>query len=248
LKVPDRRKHRGPHPKDAKLFDREQQPVLSDAVGDLSWLLTRAYNPRSALTLVGNRYRLNKRQRTAVGRASCSDQDQGRRAMNEVSAPSSGRSILVDGYNILTTIEAALSGGILLLCRDGCVRDMASMRGTYHHVEETKPALDLIASYIDRLQPAECVWYLDSPVSNSGRLKQYILERVAGRPTQWQVQLVKDPDRILCRAAEIVISADSQILNCCQRWHNLVSRLTAELAPPVNLLDLTGRPSSAAHY
>ena len=37
-----------------------------------------------------------------------------------------------------------MGGGIVLLARDGCYRDMASMHGTYRKVAETVPALEAI--------------------------------------------------------------------------------------------------------
>ena len=40
--VPDTRKHRGPHPEDARLFADAMLPRLRAAVADLSWLLTPA--------------------------------------------------------------------------------------------------------------------------------------------------------------------------------------------------------------
>ncbi len=52
--------------------------------------------------------------------------------------------VLLDGYNVLTTVEAALAGGVLLEGRDGCYRDMASMAGRFHWVEETAPAVESI--------------------------------------------------------------------------------------------------------
>ena len=72
--VPDQRKHRGPHPEDGPLFAPANWPDLRCAVSHLSWLLTRAYAWESALKLVGDRFRLNARQRLAVQRSACSDQ------------------------------------------------------------------------------------------------------------------------------------------------------------------------------
>ncbi len=56
--MPDRRKHRGPHPEDRRLFAPEALPRLRAAAGDLSWLLSRGYAPESSLKLVGDRYAL----------------------------------------------------------------------------------------------------------------------------------------------------------------------------------------------
>src|SRR6267143_2036128 len=109
---PDIRKHRGAHPEDRKLFAEEQVPVLRTAVGELSWLLTRDYSLKGALKLVGDRYTLTDRQRLAVARAACSDQSKERRATSLVHAGEvAGQDLIVDGFNIIITVEAALSGG-----------------------------------------------------------------------------------------------------------------------------------------
>ena len=59
-------------------------PALRQAVADLSWLLERGYAEKSSLKLVGDRYDLLARQRTAVGRCACSDADVARRSGRRV--------------------------------------------------------------------------------------------------------------------------------------------------------------------
>ena len=105
-----------------------------------------------------------------------------------------GCRIEIDGYNVLTTIEAALSGGVLLLARDGALRDMASMHGSYRKVDETRPALELIGQTLAGFGVSEALWLLDRPVSNSGRLKKIIEDLAGQRGWTWQVELVHDPD------------------------------------------------------
>jgi hypothetical protein len=77
--------------------------------------------------------------------------------------------VLVDGFNRLITIEAALSGGALLLCRDGCLRDLASVHGSYRSVQETDEAIRIAGEVLGDLGPAAVSWLRDSPVSNSVR-------------------------------------------------------------------------------
>jgi hypothetical protein len=220
--VPDRRTHRGPHPEDARLFAAEIHADLSQAVGDLCWLFTRGYAPDSSLKLVGDRHGLVARQRVAVARCSCSDGDGDRRRMHEVTAQSlSNRSLKLDGYNVLTTIEAALSGGVILAARDGTFRDMASMHGTYRKVAETLPALELLGDELADLNLAECIWYLDRPVSNSGRLKSLMEELARKKGWPWQVELAQNPDALLAESPEVVATADSVVLDRCRWWCNL---------------------------
>lgn len=237
--MPDQRHHRGAHPEDAELFSAAQQPALKSAVADLSWLLTRAYATPSALKLVGDRFNLSQRQRLAVMRAACSDQALAdRRARMLPIADISGRTVLLDGYNVLTTIEAALSGGVVLACRDGCYRDMASIHGTYRKVEETPPALTLIGQTAAELAVAGCTWYLDSPVSNSGRLKALILDLAGQHGWKWNVEVVLNPDAVLSQSDGIIATADSVVLDRCGSWVNLAKEIVARRCAEAWVIDM----------
>jgi len=240
--VPDRRSHRGPHPEDARLFAPETHPTLARATSDLSWLLSRGYAAPSAVKLVGDRYDLTARQRVAMQRCACSDADRTRRRQHEVPAEdAAGVTLLLDGYNVLTTVEAAMAGGVILLGRDGCYRDMASMHGSYRKVAETRPALELIGQTAAELGIAGCTWYLDRPVSNSGRLKTIIYEVGGQHGWPWTVELVPDPDPLLIESPQIVATADSVILDGCARWLNLARRAVDDHLPDVEPVDLGGR-------
>ena len=140
--MPDKRKHRGRHPDDDRLFADPLLETLRTAVAEYSWLLTRGYAVDSALKLVGDRHGLTARQRMAVRRSACTDHALRRRANAMITLGEvGGRSVGIDGYNLLITVESGLSGGLILIGRDGCYRDLASIHGTYRKVEETVPAL-----------------------------------------------------------------------------------------------------------
>lgn len=237
--MPDQRRHRGPHPEDLRLFAPEVWPVLREATADLSWLLSRRYSHDSAVKLVGDRYGLVARQRIAVSRCAASDDDIARRCSHQVAAQQlAQRPLWLDGYNVLTTIEAALAGGILLAARDGAMRDMASMHGSYRKVAETVTALELLGGTIASLGVVEAFWLLDRPVSNSGRLKQ-IMERLAAqRGWPWRIELVADPDAVLSESGEVVATADSGILDCCGAWYNLARETVAAHVPQARVVDL----------
>jgi hypothetical protein len=223
--LPDTRKHRGPHPEDRQLFAADVWPRLREATRDLSWLLSRGYAAVSALKIVGDRYSLDARQRVAVSRCACGEGALAARQRHRMEPADIGRRALwIDGYNALTTIEAALSGGVLLHARDGCYRDMASMHGTYRKVHETIPAIELLGAVLSEWRVANCRWLLDQPVSNSGRLKALMRRAAETHGWDWQIELVADPDRVLCDAdssAEIVATSDSQVLDRARGWLNL---------------------------
>ena len=234
--MPDVRRHRGPHPEDARLFGLDQLESLQAAVGDLNWLLTRGYAITSSLKLVGDRFGLDQRQRIAISRCAASDQAVERRRRHECQlADVRSAQLWIDGYNLLTTVEAALAGGVILVGRDGCYRDMASMHGSYRKVAETLPALEMIGATLQRAGAGTVRWLLDSPVSNSGRLKAIITNLAAQNGWNWAVELVTNPDPILARSEQIVVSADSAIIDACPRWLNLVRAVVGNDAWIVSL-------------
>jgi hypothetical protein len=239
--LPDRRAHRGPNPEDAVSFAPEQWPRLREAVADLSLLLTKGYSQKSALKLIGDHFQLTMRQRMAVMRSACSDASLARRRTTEVAADTlAGRPLLLDGYNVLTSMEAALAGGVLLLARDGCYRDLASMHGTFRKVEETHPAVLLMGEVLAGLGVGVCTWYLDSPVSNSGRLRGMLRDAASTHSWQWEVELVASPDRVLAASPETIATADSVILDRCTRWFNLARYAIGQACPSAPVVDLRG--------
>ena len=243
--MPDKRRHRGPHPDDEMLFAAATVPTLRAAVAELSWLLSRGYASDSGLKLVGDRHNLTARQRMAVRRCACgSSCVRDREAKRLASTNVREARFAVDGYNLLITIESALAGGVILIGRDGCYRDLASIHGTYRRVCETGPALGMILDVIDDIGPAGVDWYLDRPVSNSGRLKTLIAgfieaRKVVGRSiAELNIRLVDNPDQVLGNYDGIVATSDSVVLDRCRRWMNLASEIIDERIPEAFKVDL----------
>ena len=204
--MPDTRTHRGPHPEDGRLFDPAAWPALRQATAELCWLLSRKYAAPSALKLVGDRHQLSVRQRQAVERCACSDTARRQRESRRAGpADLAGRSLCLDGYNVLTTVEVALEllGG------------MAAVYGS-----------------------TTWLWYLDRPVSNSGRLKTIMQELAAARGWRWQIELVQSPDGVLAATPEIIATADSAVLDRCRRWFNLAREVVDRHVPGARIVPL----------
>ncbi|MFH1371971.1 MAG: DUF434 domain-containing protein [Planctomycetota bacterium] len=238
--MPDKRIHRGQHPSDEKLFAPDKIPVLRQAVADYSLLLTKGYAEKSSLKLVGDRFALTERQRLAVMRCSCSDEPLASRKSRQLRIGAvAGQAIAIDGYNILITIEAAMSGGMIFVGRDGCCRDLASIHGTYRKVTETTPAVELIGNFLQQIGETHILWLLDSPVSNSGRLKTLIREVAEKNNWNWQIELVISPDARLIKSEAIVASSDSVILDGCVKWVNLAGELIKTKLPNTHIIDFS---------
>lgn len=232
--------HRGAHPADQNLFAADQHAALRQAVADLSWLLTKGYAPAASLKLVGDHFNLRERQRLAIARAACSDQQRARRQQSCLPFEAlAGRELWLDGFNLIVTLEAALSGGVLLQCRDGCVRDLSSVHGSYRTVSETERAIQLIGDTLQAAQPAAVTWLLDQPVSNSGRLAERLRAQAAAQGWPWQVAVVMNPDKDICAADKLTLTSDSNILDHVSHWFNLTRHILETPLPHAWLVDLS---------
>ncbi|HUO06753.1 MAG TPA: DUF434 domain-containing protein [Phycisphaerae bacterium] len=246
--MPDTRQHRGPHPEDPSLFAPANYPALQSATYDLSWLLSHGYALPSSLKIVGDRYQLTERQRLAIMRSSCSDLSLHLRQQNQLPIQAAEKiPLLIDGYNLLTTIEAALGHSFLLLGRDHCLRDLASMHGHYKRVAETTPALELIGQSLADLQTPTAHFLLDAPVSNSARLKTVMQQLASQKHWPWQISLLPDPDPILAKSTEIIVTADSIILDGSRnpkdhappKWLNLALHIVTTHIPSATIIPMT---------
>ena len=237
--MPDRRTKRGAHPKDEACFGPKTLPILRQAVADLSWLQSKGYSDRAALTLVGDRYSLRDRQRKALQRCAAGDAQVLGREKGRVEVESlAHENLIIDGYNVILSLEAALCDGVLLIARDGALRDIAAMSSHYRRVHATRPAIELLAEFVDHSQCNSVHLLLDRPVSNSGRLKQLISETVANRSTAWEVSLTDRTDQTLIASPKIVATADSAVLDRCDRWFNLARTLVEQKIPGAWIVDL----------
>lgn len=238
--MPDIRKHRGAHPEDRKLFAAEQLVALRTAVNELSWLLTRGYAIQGAVKLVGDRHALTHRQRLAVTRAACSDQSKARRASIRIEIEGlEAADLIIDGFNLIITIEAALSSGVLFRCRDGCIRDLSSVHGSYRSVDETAVAIQLIGESLAALKTKSVRWLLDRPVSNSGRLAKRIRDCAEPNGWPWTVETSFNPDREIVSSNRIVITSDGPLLDQVNQWTNFNRHLIEKRLEAAWLVDLS---------
>lgn len=238
--MPDKRTHRGAHPEDAQLFAARHVGNLRSAVADYSLLLSKGYAPKSSLKLVGDRFSLTDRQRLAVMRCGCSDTQLEIRRANEVNVSElEAEPIIIDGYNVLITAEAALSGAPIFWARDGCYRDLASIHGSYRKVTETIPAIELVAKCLGDLRIESTLWLFDSPVSNSGRLKTIIGSLAEENSWPWEIELLPNPDVKLIETGMIAATSDSDVLDKCGKWTNLTAHIIATAIPKAQIIDLS---------
>lgn len=228
---------------DERWFSKDAVVLLQRAQEEIVWLLDRNYKISTIIELVGGHYQLSARQRIALQRACCTSKQNECRRQKLQSLQAAKKNILyIDGFNLIITLEVALSNSILIMGSDGCIRDIAGLRGTYRLIDKTQGALELIGRALNELEIPYCKFYLDSPVSNSGRLKSAILEHAENWGMEIEVELVQNPDNILFNLDHVVTS-DSVILDNCISWVNLSGKIIEEYVQDVRIIDLRSKHS-----
>lgn len=229
---------RGYLPEDERDFKRPALDLMRRAAEDLHFLLGRGYPVKGASAFVGNHYLLPERGRAALARiVSPEEEISGRRATRRLPEALAGEIVNIDGLNEIITLEVALSGSPIFLCMDGTYRDLAGLRGTYHLIDKTDPAIRLILSKLSKLSVSRAVFWLDAPVSNSGRLKTRIAEIAEEAGFNVGIELVNPVDQVLYHLPN-VISSDRVILDRCPSWLNLNEELIPFI-PGVWIIDFT---------
>jgi hypothetical protein len=212
---------RGFDPEDPKWFSKEAVKHLRIAQAEIQWLLDRGYKEGPVIDFIGGHYQLSSRQRIALKRSVSSTSKYEKKISTKLPLTQArdGR-LNIDGFNLIIALEVALSGSILVFGRDGVPRDLAGLRGSYKIIEQTDQALELIGKVFHQLFVPEVKFFLDSPVSNSGRLKNRILEHAKNWGMPVEIELLPNVDTVLS-TMERVVTGDSIILGNCKSWFNL---------------------------
>lgn len=229
---------RGYSPNDQKEFGKSSVEKLIKAGQDLQYLLNHGYKIKGASTFVGNHYMLSERQRLALVRAVSPEECIRNRKNKEIGTIPYGSIVNIDGFNTIITLEVALSDSLLLKSMDGTIRDLAALRGTYRLIDKTDTAIMLIGKFLEQSKVGKAVFYLDSPISNSGRLKQQILELLNQFAFEVQVEVIHNVDTVL-KKLDNVITSDAIILDRCISWINLNARIIEEMNADYPYIDFS---------
>lgn len=224
---------------DKRWFSEKELLKIRKAHEEIKWLLDRDYKLESIINFVGGRYQFSTRQRDALKRGTCSTENEILRKSKELDINELKDKILnIDGFNLIISLEVALSGGTLIVGDDGLIRDLAGLRGTYKLINKTDIAIEYIFKFLESKEVKVINIYLDSPVSNSGNLKIQILELSNKYKIIANVILVNNADVVL-EKLDYVVSSDSTILDKCNSYINLSKSIINEHIHKANLISLS---------
>ena len=186
---------------------------VKKAAKDMKYLLDRGYNRNTSLNLTVNRYHLNMRDRNYLRRYVFSE--------NEIRLHKSklipiteirGKKVVVDGFNVLITVDAVLKGRDLVECMDYILRDTSMVFSNYRFDSDTKKALDELMALFQKYDPEYVFFVFDSQISRSGELSSYVREKMDRVGISGDASTAKSADKKIIELNHITASSDSRII------------------------------------
>jgi len=208
--------------------------ILLRAALDLKLLLVLGYPKEGALRFVAQHHGLGERSRLALHRLvhSPAEVEEARR---KLARPEElrGQKVVIDGYNVLITVEAGLSSAPLFLCDDGIVRDILAVYGRYRITPRTAEALSLIASFLAETGASEVLFVYDSQVSRSGELAALTRRILAEHGVSGTALTAPRADKCVLLSGGIAASSDIVIVRAAERIVDIPGELARRLGWPL---------------
>lgn len=190
-----------------------------NALKDYKYLLNRGYPGKASLDIVVQRYSLNKVERMVLYR--CIHSNSIAKLIRKKIVSSNyvkGKLMLIDGFNVLITIDTALSCNQVFLSDDGIIRDVSKSIKKFEFKTQThNTLLDLMLKEIKNLAPRYMIIFYDKQVSFSGQvasLTRRHAETIIKDTVKWDVFVSDRNDKtiIMYSSKGIVSTSDIVIL------------------------------------
>jgi hypothetical protein len=199
---------------------------LQLAAEDFRYLLNRGFPRKASLELVGNRYELTLDERHLLHRGVFSDADSGPRRKKIISPKEIiHEDLVIDGHNVLITVEAALAGRPLILADDGFIRDISGLSGGFKKTEMTDKAIQLIVTFLKKWKPRHTLFLFDAPISKSGILAQKLRALLKKEGLTGDALAMKVPEKILIGFQGVIATSDTAIIDRSKRVLDLAGNI-----------------------
>lgn len=215
---------------------------LYEAAKDFRYLLNRGFPRKRTLELVGNRYGLTYGERHLLHRGVFSDSDTRLRQEKKISLQKiRNKNLVLDGYNVVITLEAGLSGQPLILGDDGFIRDISGLSGSFKKTKTTEKVIQLIIHAIKKIKPAQSFFLFDAPISKSGRLAWEVKLHLKRENLLGDAKAVKVPEKILIGFPGVIATSDTAIIDRSEMVLDLAGYILKKSGTLKTLLRLNQR-------
>nr|WP_321496149.1 DUF434 domain-containing protein [uncultured Methanolobus sp.] len=220
------------------LKDRDE--LRTEAAKDIRYLLERGYPRDSAIRFAGDHYGLGKNERYILARTVFSGSTASSRQKKKLTVDKlKDRKLLVDGYNVLITLESLLDGENVWIADDSFIRDIRGVFRNHSNGDITFKAVKEMLDFIKKADVASVEILLDTQMKNSGELAAFIRKRMDELSLQGDARTSKHVDFDLknCEADHVIATADGVIIDAVKNVVDIPGCIAADLE------ELTDKPA-----
>jgi hypothetical protein len=187
---------------------------LLAAAYDFRFLLGKGYPHQASLILVGNRYDLPWAARQILRRGVFDPKVAARRRLKlGLVQDFAGRSLALDGHNVLITLECALRGIPVLAADDGFIRDIGQVSHTFRPSPLTDQVLEHLSRYLAGHEIGPVTFWFDAPMSRSGELAATTRKIMQACRLPGEAQAVPVPEKRLLEGTDVIGSSDTYVID-----------------------------------
>lgn len=188
---------------------------FKSAVRDVVYLYDRNYPEKTVIQAVGNRYRLTRQERMILYRGI--SKLTYNRPLNILKPDLiRDKSLFVDGFNVIITLESYLKGIIVFKGMDDITRDIAGLHSYKSNPDICEKALSLFMLGLIKLKPYHTEVIFDYPVSGSGKMANMVNRCFDSEKIKGRAFTDRSPDYMLKLTDKVVCSSDSAIIKSAQ--------------------------------
>jgi hypothetical protein len=199
---------------------------LREPAADIRYLLCRGYRRKGVIRFVSNHYRLAEEERHILTRLVFDPETAVKRSNKKLACSRlKGCDIFIDGYNVLITMESVLQNETVWFADDGFLRDTRGIFKNHTNTATTYRAVDEMLATLSELEVDSATILLDTQMSNSGKLAQFIRKRAAKYPFNADARTSKHVDFDLKQVGPkgVIATADSVIVDAVERAVDLTA-------------------------
>lgn len=129
------------------------------------------------------------------------------------------RGILLDGYNVLLSVDSLLKNEPMWFCDDGYIRDTRYYFSKAKQAEDIEEALDAVLKFLSEIHPKSTTFLLDAQISRSGELAGFIRRKMKEQGISGEARTSKTADFELKEAGKnpennlIVATSDGVVID-----------------------------------
>lgn len=205
-----------PESKSITMGLKEKINLRTKAAEDIRYLLERGYRRDSSIRFAGDHYGLDKNERYILARTVFSTPIASSRKRKKLNAHNlKNKDLLIDGYNVLITLESLLEGEEIWVADDSFLRDIRGIFKNHSNDDRTFRAVEEMLSFILRTETKNVEILLDVQMKDSGELAALIRKRMHDLSIKGDARTSKHVDFDLknCTPDKVVATADGVIID-----------------------------------